>query len=484
VSLVVNGQVLRQDTPPQQNPATFRVVQTWTPTSEGAVTVSVIAYDVHGLSGQASINLQVVASGAVLPTAVLKEPAETPPPPVTTEAGCTLDSRYMADVTIPDGTELGVGAAFVKTWKVQNSGTCDWDAGYQLLYVSGDQMGGPASVSLPAVPAGSQIDISVNLIASPSYGMHKGTWRIRSDEGTLFGTNLTVVISIPAAATGTPLPTVASTSLPSPTPQPTGVPTEVPTLPPPPTPEPTTAVPFTEMATWHATVAGGGTMDIGATCPAGTVVVGGGFMSSAEVVFVAQYKDGNAWTVKATNTAASGREVYAYAVCLHNAAGATTSQVESQVTVPGSGLKQAIVTCPSGSVATAGGWKGQDVNVRVYASVRSANAWYIEARNESGSAKSLKVYAVCLSGNGAAATEIGTGESVPGNGTGKAILTCPAGTVLSGGGFGVSSSGQLVVHGASGPWGTDRQWRVYVTNTSGSSQTFHGRAVCLSLPVP
>jgi hypothetical protein len=296
----------------------------------------------------------------------------------------------------------------------------------------------------------------------------------------VFGTNLTVLIEVPAPVTDTPLPT----DVPTYTPLPTGVPTVVPTDTPVPTPEPTTAVPYTGMATWHATVGGGGTMSIGATCPADSIVVGGGFMSSAGVVFVEQYKDGNGWTVMATNTAGSSREVYAYAVCLRNAVGASTAQVQSQVTVPGSGLKQALVSCPAGSIATGGGWKAQDKSVRVYQSIRSSNGWYIEARNESASAKSLRVYAICLSGASATATEAGQGVSVPGNSMGKVIVTCPMGTVLTGGGFGAGSGGELVVHGNSGPWGTTKEWRAYATNTSGSAQMFQGRAVCLSFAVP
>jgi hypothetical protein len=217
VDLTVGGQVVRHDTPPSGNPTTFRVSQPWTPETEGQASISVVGYDVNGASGQSAITLQVVASGGAIPTegpgtaapptTEPTEPTETPPPPVTTEAGCTLDSQYVADVTIPDGTVMSPGVAFVKTWRVRNSGTCDWEAGSQLIFVGGAQMGGPASVLLPAVPAGGQTDISVNLIAPNSYGTHKGTWRIRSTDGTAFGTNLTVLIEVPAPVTGTPLPT-------------------------------------------------------------------------------------------------------------------------------------------------------------------------------------------------------------------------------------------------------------------------------------
>ncbi|MFL7794312.1 MAG: NBR1-Ig-like domain-containing protein [Anaerolineae bacterium] len=208
VELSVGGVVERRDVPPSGSPTTFRVSQPWTPTAEGQAMLSVVAYDVNGNSSDvASITLQVVASGAVLPTVVPGGPTETPPPPVTTEAGCTLGSQYIADVTIPDGTVMSPEQAFVKTWRVKNSGTCDWEVGFQLIFVSGAQMNGPSSVSLPAVAAGSQTDISVNLTAPSAYGTHKGTWRIRSIDEGVFGTNLTVLIEVPAPATDTPTPT-------------------------------------------------------------------------------------------------------------------------------------------------------------------------------------------------------------------------------------------------------------------------------------
>ncbi|MFL7794313.1 MAG: NBR1-Ig-like domain-containing protein [Anaerolineae bacterium] len=222
VELSVGGVVERRDVPPSGSPTTFRVSQPWTPTAEGQAMLSVVAYDVNGNSSDvASITLQVVASGGVVPTegpgtAVPGGPTETPPPPVTTEAGCTLGSQYVADVTIPDNTVFAPGASFVKTWRVRNSGTCDWDAGFQLIFVSGEQMGGPAGVTLPAVPAGGQTDVSVNLTAPSAYGTYKGTWRLRSDEGMVFGTNLTVLIVVPAPATDTPVPTDVPTAEPTP----------------------------------------------------------------------------------------------------------------------------------------------------------------------------------------------------------------------------------------------------------------------------
>lgn len=44
--------------------------------------------------------------------------------------GC-YDTAYVSDVTIADGTVLAPGEEFVKTWKFQNTGSCDWTENLQ-----------------------------------------------------------------------------------------------------------------------------------------------------------------------------------------------------------------------------------------------------------------------------------------------------------------------------------------------------------------
>jgi hypothetical protein len=57
------------------------------------------------------------------------------------------------------------GETFTKTWKVQNSGSCAWDAGFKFQLSGGDAMGATA-VTLPAaVAAGATYDISVPMTA-------------------------------------------------------------------------------------------------------------------------------------------------------------------------------------------------------------------------------------------------------------------------------------------------------------------------------
>lgn len=124
--------------------------------------------------------------------------------------GCVLKEEFVADVTIPDNTVQAPGSAFIKTWRVKNTGTCTWDASYQLIFAEGNQMGGPASVNLATSAPNATLDMSVNLIAPTAPGNYTGRWRLRASNGVIFG-GVIVVIVVPA----TPTPTVTNTPVPT-----------------------------------------------------------------------------------------------------------------------------------------------------------------------------------------------------------------------------------------------------------------------------
>jgi hypothetical protein len=144
-------------------------------------------------------------------------PAASDVPDVSGPGECTLNAKFVQDVTIPDGTELGPGAAFVKVWRMRNTGTCTWEAGTKLVFSSGDQMGGPADVPVttPVAP-GSEVDISANLSAPSTPGAYQGKWQLRDQKGTFFGSAIWVKIVVPSPATNTPKPTLTPTPLPGP----------------------------------------------------------------------------------------------------------------------------------------------------------------------------------------------------------------------------------------------------------------------------
>ena len=213
VELLVNSVVVRVDPPAEGTPTTFAIAQPWMPEAPGDVVIHVIAYDTDDqASVPTSITLHVVESAAQVTPA--PGPTQTPVPDVTEESGCTLNASYVADLTIPDDTELEPGVSFVKTWRIRNSGTCDWDTGFQLAFVGGSQLGASASVAVPATPSGSTVDVAVQMVAPTEPGAYKSRWRMQSDQGQVFGSTVYALIVVPEPATPTPTPTITPTVAP------------------------------------------------------------------------------------------------------------------------------------------------------------------------------------------------------------------------------------------------------------------------------
>ncbi len=101
----------------------------------------------------------------------------------------TCDSaQFIADVTVPDNTPVNPGTTFVKTWRLKNTGVCQWNTSYNLVFASGEKMGGPDSVAFPkTVLPGQTVDLSVTLIAPNASGTFRGNWQLKNAAGGLFG---------------------------------------------------------------------------------------------------------------------------------------------------------------------------------------------------------------------------------------------------------------------------------------------------------
>jgi hypothetical protein len=97
-------------------------------------------------------------------------------------------AQFVADVTIPDGTYIGAGATFNKTWRLKNIGTCTWDSSYALVFDSGTQMGTTTAIPMPkSVSPGQAVDLTVTLTAPGAGGTYRGYWKLRSSSGQVFG---------------------------------------------------------------------------------------------------------------------------------------------------------------------------------------------------------------------------------------------------------------------------------------------------------
>jgi hypothetical protein len=97
-------------------------------------------------------------------------------------------AQFVSDVTIPDDTEMDAGEAFTKTWRLKNNGSCTWQSGTQLVFVSGNGMNGPASKDIgQTVAPGQSVDVSIALNAPDDEGSFTGYYQLRSSDGVRFG---------------------------------------------------------------------------------------------------------------------------------------------------------------------------------------------------------------------------------------------------------------------------------------------------------
>jgi hypothetical protein len=153
-------------------------------------------------------------------------PTSVPPPTFTSvppTVACINNALFVSDVTIPDGTVLNPGQAFVKIWRLQNTGNCGWDSLYSLTFTGGEQMSGASPQAVTITPPNGTVDVAVSMIAPGAPGSHTGQWQMKAPNGAFFGSTVTVIVVVPSPATAVPAPTSIPTGVP-PTPVPTNPP--------------------------------------------------------------------------------------------------------------------------------------------------------------------------------------------------------------------------------------------------------------------
>jgi hypothetical protein len=92
------------------------------------------------------------------------------------------------DITIPDDSRLRPGAYFSKTWRLVNVGRCTWQADYALVWFSGHDLGlvhaQPLNVT---VEPGQSVDLTMDMLAPIAPGAYQSNWKLRNQDGGLFG---------------------------------------------------------------------------------------------------------------------------------------------------------------------------------------------------------------------------------------------------------------------------------------------------------
>ena|ERR1043165_256348 len=123
---------------------------------------------------------------AVTNTATTQPVAQVTNAQGTTVALC--DSlTFVADVNVPDGTNMSPGQDFVKTWRVKNTGSCTWGADYKLIYAGyADKMSGQWQPLTQVVQPGQEVELSVSFKAPDKVGEYVSAWQMSNPKGITF----------------------------------------------------------------------------------------------------------------------------------------------------------------------------------------------------------------------------------------------------------------------------------------------------------
>jgi hypothetical protein len=386
-----------------------------------------------GLVPQVTLNPGVVASDTPQLASTTDAPTFTPMSTLTSAPTAICDRAEFVSETVPDHTVFTPTAAFTKTWRVKNAGTCTWNSSYAIVFDSGVKLGAADVIPFPGTVApGQDVDLSINMAAPAAEGSYESYWKFRNSSGVLF-------VTVPfSAKIKVVIPTATSPII----------------LPPP------AIMPSTSQVYNQVSVASGSTGSSYIACPAGTKLTGGGFALNESMVAYTHSADSNGWT--------------AYAKMNGPSSAGTTSQIYTQVSIPAGNNGNALATCPAGSVVTGGGF-GSSADIIVYTSVMTGNGWQVYANNPTGVSKLLNSYAICLAGTTGTTSLVYAQKSIAAGGYDGTMVACPAGTVLTGGGFAGSTS--LWVYNTS--MGSSTSWEAYAKNISGSSALLNAYGICL-----
>lgn len=135
-----------------------------------------------------------------LPSATVTLSSGTP------KAGTKNQAQWVAQ-SIADDTIFAPGETFTMTWRLKNTGTSTWTAGYLLRYYSGDTFGAPKEISIGReVLPGEEIDISIHMKAPANPGSFRCDWVMSSENRSNFKEPVYLKIKVATPVTPTPTP--------------------------------------------------------------------------------------------------------------------------------------------------------------------------------------------------------------------------------------------------------------------------------------
>ena len=126
--------------------------------------------------------------------------------PTATEELCENDAVFIADLTIPDFSEVMPGESLGKSWQIRNTGSCAWGTGYYVVFREGHAMTERLQHALyPARPETNAV-VQIDMTAPNTPGDYQGFWRLYDPNGKVFGHKLFIKIKVTSVSTTSTAP--------------------------------------------------------------------------------------------------------------------------------------------------------------------------------------------------------------------------------------------------------------------------------------
>ena len=188
-----------------------------TPTIDPVVVMTEVAGTVQAevtqnalLTPSATIPPPATPTFPPVPTQILPAAPTSPTSPVAPAIPADQlpdNAKYIADVTVPDGSVYWQRERFTKTWQIENIGTTTWDTSYRLVYVDGPITSEELVFNLvKPVEPGQLLNISVIMRAPDALGTYTNYWRMMNADGQFFGDILSMKIVVGTELDKTPTP--------------------------------------------------------------------------------------------------------------------------------------------------------------------------------------------------------------------------------------------------------------------------------------
>ena len=114
-------------------------------------------------------------------------PPPTPLPRASSTPTCSDGLTYLEDLTVPDGSSVSPGEEVDKRWQVENSGSCNWEAGYEMRLIEGPALGAQDHQPLFPARSGTQFALRIAFIAPDDPGTYRSAWQAYNPKGEAFG---------------------------------------------------------------------------------------------------------------------------------------------------------------------------------------------------------------------------------------------------------------------------------------------------------